>query len=132
MVRRVHTLPGKLERKARFARERPLCCPCATTRVVTTVSDPTLVRLLRAYYWYARPLLLLVYGVALYKGRSVIHPLDIVMIALLWCFPFWVRLRLVPGVSKRQPELGSTFRSALEQVDAQRAASSLPWVRARP
>jgi hypothetical protein len=99
---------------------------------VTTASDPTLLRLLRVYYWYARPVLLLVYGLALLKGRAVVHPLDIVMIALLWCFPFWVRLRLVPGVQKRQPELGVTFQAALQQVDAQRAASKLPWVRARP
>jgi hypothetical protein len=112
--------------------ERTVCRARATTDPVSSLPDPILQRLLRGYYWYARPLLLVVYGAALLKGRSVVHPLDIVMIALLWCFPFWVRLRLVPGVQKRQPELGSAFQAALAQVDAQRAASKLPWVRARP
>lgn len=99
---------------------------------MTSVPDPILQRLLRGYYWYARPLLLLLYGAALLKGRAVVHPLDIVVIALLWCFPFWVRLRLVPGALKRHPQLGIGFQAALAQVDAQRKSSKLPWVRARP
>lgn len=94
--------------------------------------DPTLERLLRGYYWGARPLLLVVYGVMLFKGRAAVHPLDIIVIALLWCFPFWVRLRLLPGARKRHPQLGLAFEAALAKVDALRGVSKLPWVRARP
>lgn len=115
-----------LRSRAARASEPGYDCP------VTSRPDETLLRLLRGYYWYARPALLLAYGVALLKGRSVVHPLDIVMLALLWCLPFWVRLRLVPGVRKRQPELGEAFQGALAQLDTQRQASKLPWVRARP
>lgn len=132
VVRRAYTLQENGPSSASYAAERPIRASCATTRPVTSPADETLTRLLRAYYWYGRPVLLLVYGAALLKGRALVHPLDIVMIALLWCFPFWVRLRLVPGVRKRQPELGVALQNALEQVDAQRAASKLPWVRARP
>lgn len=99
---------------------------------MTSAPDPILARVLRAYYWYARPLLLLVYAFALLKGRAAVHPLDIVVIALLWCFPFWIRLRLVPGALKRHPQLGLALSAALAKVDGQRSESKLPWVRARP
>src|SRR5688572_30435690 len=99
----------------------------ATTRAVSPL---VLEHLLRGYYWYARPLLVLLYFVGLLKGRAFVHPLDLMLLALLWCFPYWIRLRLLPAAHRRDPQLAALLRQSLESIEAARAKSGLPWVRA--
>lgn len=89
-------------------------------------------RLLRGYYWYMRPALVLAYGGLLMLGKRMVHPLDLVLLLTLWLLPLWVRLRLLPVSKKRDPPFAAELGAALERIDAQRTESKLPWVRARP
>ena len=89
-------------------------------------------RLLRGYYWYMRPVLVLAYGGLLLLGKRMVHPLDLLLLLTLWLLPLWVRLRLLPASKKRDPPFAAELAESLQRIDGQRAASKLPWVRARP